>query len=233
MKPVQKVSIIDQVVDSIKNSITSGELAVGARLPSELNLCETLSVSRSTVREAFRVLQTLGYVELKRGRGAFVRDNEPHDYETIRNWFKSSASRVEDFTQVRGALESLAIKMAVHRAKDSEIRKLEAINNLFIQAVEDHNVSELARLDEEFHSQIISMTDNSLLISVNNLVAAEFRKYRVMSFSVKANALSAVEPHKHIVDALKRRDEVDGVNQLMHHLRLVVTDMRAVINEEA
>ncbi|MGH0054243.1 MAG: FadR/GntR family transcriptional regulator [Sphaerochaetaceae bacterium] len=232
MKPVQKMPIIDQVVDSIKNSITSGEIPVGARLPSELSLCETLSVSRSTIREAFKVLQTMGYVELKRGIGAFVRDNEPHDYETIRNWFKSSASKVEDFTQVRGALESLAIKMAVQRAKDIDIQKLEAINQKFIQAVEDHNVSELARLDEEFHSQIIAMTDNSLLISINNLVAAEFKKYRVMSFSVKANAVSAVKPHQRIVEALKKRDEVEGVNQLMHHLKLVVTDMNAVIGEE-
>ena len=92
MKPVKKLSVIDQVVNSIQDLISSKGLTVGSRLPSELALCETLSVSRSTVREAYKILQTMGYVELKRGKGAFVRNTGPHDYESIKNWFMASAS---------------------------------------------------------------------------------------------------------------------------------------------
>jgi len=231
MQAVNKVSIIDQVVDTIKSSITSGEISVGARLPSELSLCDTLSVSRSTIREAFKVLQTMGYVELRRGKGAYVRDNDPHDFNTIRSWFKSIAPKLEDFTEVRGALETLAIRMAIQRCQDDEVKKLEETNFAFIQAVEEHNVSELARLDEQFHSQIVAMTKNSLLVSLNDIVAAEFKKYRVMSFSVKANAESAMVPHLKILEAIKKRDAIEGVKQVTNHLRLVVVDMKAVIGE--
>ncbi|PKL11739.1 MAG: FadR family transcriptional regulator, partial [Spirochaetae bacterium HGW-Spirochaetae-8] len=70
MIPVQKVPITDQVVDKIKTSIIEGTFEESRKLPSEQSLCESLNVSRSTLREAFRVLQTKGFVELKPGRGA-------------------------------------------------------------------------------------------------------------------------------------------------------------------
>lgn len=231
MLPINRVSVIDQVVDSLVASVTSGEFATGDKLPSELSLCETLSVSRSTIREALRVLQTMGYVELKRGRGAFVLDNEPHDFETIRNWFKASEAKVEEFAEARGALESLAIKKAIRRVTEKEIEELEKIDNDFRVAVKSHNVAELARLDEVFHSRLFSIAGNTLLTSLNNLIASEFKKYRIMSFSVKANAKSALEAHARILGAIKNRDEQDGVNQIRNHLDLVVTDMQAIIGD--
>ncbi len=233
MKPVKKLSVIDQVVSSIQDLITSKGLSVGSRLPSELDLCETLSVSRSTVREAYKILQTMGYVELKRGKGAFVRAEEPHDYATIKNWLEASASTVEEYTEVRGALESLAIKMAIKNGSSDEIRVLEEINIRFTEACSKHNVAELVKLDEQFHSQIVLMTRNRLLISLNDLVSAEFKKYREMSLSLEKNAKSAVGPHQGIVEALKNRDVSKGIDAVLNHLHLVVTDMHAVIDDKS
>lgn len=233
MKPVKKLSVIDQVVNSIQDLISSKGLTVGSRLPSELALCETLSVSRSTVREAYKILQTMGYVELKRGKGAFVRNTGPHDYESIKNWFMASASTVEEFTEVRGALESLAIRMAIKNGSSEEIDGLETINKKFMTAFSTHDVAELVNLDELFHAQIISMTRNRLLISLNSLVSAEFKKYREMSLSLERNAKSAIGAHHNIVEAIKTRDESRGIAEVMHHLHLVVADMRAVIEDEA
>jgi GntR family transcriptional repressor for pyruvate dehydrogenase complex len=230
MNAAVRVPIIDQVVESIKESNIGGEIEVGAKLPAEHALCKTLAVSRSTVREAFRVLQTLGYVELKPGRGAFVRDTSSHDIDTIRNWFRESIPRLEDFTEVRGALELLAVRMAVRCCKDDEIRILEDLHAAFVKAVALGNVSEIARLDEEFHSRIFSMTRNTLLVNLNKLVAAEFKKYRVMSFSVEANCLSAVGPHGRILAAIKRRDADDGAARMAEHLNLIKSDMEMMVD---
>ena len=230
MKRVDKVSVIDQVIDSIKNSITGGEFSVGQKLPSELSLCESLSVSRSTIREAFRVLQVMGYVELKAGRGAFVRDSDPFDIVTVRNWFKESAPQLEDFTDVRDVLEVLAVKKAISRCSDKEVAVLEEINNAYKKAVDENNAADTARFDEEFHNQIFSMTKNSLLINLNRMVAVEFRKYRMMSFSMHENQISAVKPHNKIVAAFKRRDVEDGIAQMHNHLQLVIKDMDKILS---
>jgi GntR family transcriptional repressor for pyruvate dehydrogenase complex len=230
MKAVKKMPVIDQVVENIKESITGGELSIGAKLPSELSLCGTLSVGRSTIREALRVLQTLGYVELKPGRGAFVRDTDPHDKETVRRWFKESAPKLEDVIEVRKSLELLAVKKAVENCTQAGIKELFTIQNSFVRAVDAFNVSDMSQLDEDFHKQIFSMSKNTLLMNLYNIVAVELKKYRVMSFSIKENGLNAIKPHRKIAEAIRNRDTTDAVSQMGKHLKLVISDMEKIIN---
>jgi GntR family transcriptional repressor for pyruvate dehydrogenase complex len=230
MKAVKKMPVIDQVVENIRESITGGELSVGTKLPSELSLCGALSVSRSTIREALRVLQTLGYVELKPGRGAFVRDTDPHDKETVRRWFKESAPKLEDLTEVRGALELLAVRKAVENCTKAGIKELFAIHASFIRAVDDFNVADIGKYDEAFHKQIFLMSNNTLLINLHNIVAVELQKYRVMSFSLKENGISAIKPHQKIAEAIRNRDAADAVSQMGKHLKLVISDMEKIIS---
>jgi GntR family transcriptional repressor for pyruvate dehydrogenase complex len=229
MKAITKTPIINQVVDTIKESIISGEFNLGSKLPSELSLCETLSVSRSTIREAFKVLQTLGYVELKPGRGAFVSDVHPHDINAVRLWFKESAPRVEDFTEIREAIEPLAIKKAIEHCDDADLPVLENLNKAFKRAARKQDVAEMAKLDESFHGKIFSMTNNSILMKFNDIIAAEYKKYRLMAFEVPGNGLSALGCHTKIVEAIKRRDVADGLVQMANHLKLVITDMEKII----
>jgi GntR family transcriptional repressor for pyruvate dehydrogenase complex len=203
---------------------------VGAKLPSELSLCGTLSVSRSTIREALRVLQTLGYVELKPGQGAFVRDTDPHDKETIRRWFKESAPKLEDLIEVRVSLEILAVRKAVENCSRAGVKKLFAIHASFVRAVDAFNVSDISQYDEAFHKQIFSMSNNTLLINLYNIVAVELQKYRVMSFSLKENGLNAIKPHRKIAEAIRNRDAADAVSQMGKHLKLVISDMEKIIN---
>ena len=225
MKRIVKKPVIDQVIDSIKNSIIGGEFKVGKKLPSELSLCESLNVSRSTIREAFRVLHTMGYIELKAGKGAFVRDSDPHDVAAVRNWFRESAPQLEDFTVVREAIEVLAVKIAINHCSEKEVSVLEDINNAYKKAVDENSATDTAKYDEEFHNQIFLMTKNTLLINLNRLVAVEFRKYRVMSFSMHEHQLSAVEPHNRILDAVKRRDVNDGIAYMQNHLRDIISQI--------
>jgi GntR family transcriptional repressor for pyruvate dehydrogenase complex len=161
-----------------------------------------------------------------------VCDTDPRDIDSVRKWFKESVVKLEDFTEVRGVLEVLAVRMAIERCTDDEIQKLEEINRAYIEAVQDNSVSGTTQADEEFHGQIIAMTRNGLLINLNKLVAAEFKKYRMMSFSIEANRWSAVDPHAKIMMAIKRRDATDGVTQMRYHLNLIKTDMEKIVDAQ-
>jgi len=86
--PVKKMPITEQVVEKIMTSIVAGTYKEGDKLPTEQALCQELNVGRSTVREAFRVLQTMGYVELKPGKGAYVYSRTGNDSVDVRSWFK-------------------------------------------------------------------------------------------------------------------------------------------------
>ncbi len=231
MDPVRKMPITDQVVEKIRNSIIEGEFEEGNKLPSEQALCLSLRVSRSTVREAFRVLQTMGYVELKPGRGAFVLSATPDKSVDVRDWFKVNAPKLIDFIEVRKAIESLAIRIAVERSSEEEFEKLEDINDHFMKAVYADEVKSMAFLDEEFHRIIVDMSHNSLLININGIVAQAFKKYRSISFQVRKNALNAIAPHLEILDSLKQKDAPRAEKSIENHLTMALKDMEDVISE--
>ena len=71
MKEITRVPIVQQVVNNMKEYIMSGQIDVGQKLPTEKEWCEKMGVGRGTVREAFRILEAKGLIEIKPGRGAF------------------------------------------------------------------------------------------------------------------------------------------------------------------
>lgn len=230
MEPVRKMPITDQVVNKIRESIIDGTFEEGAKLPSEQALCASLRVSRSTVREAFRVLQTMGFVELKPGRGAFVLSAAGDASVDVRDWFRVNAPKLTEFIEVRKAIETLAIKIAVERSTTEEFDKLHAINEEFVDAVTQNDPKSMAYLDESFHREIVDMSHNSLLVNINGLVAQAFKKYRSISFQVRKNALNAIEPHREILAALQSRDPERAVRSIENHLTMAREDMEAVIS---
>lgn len=231
MQAVKKMPIIDQVVNNIKQSITDGDFVVNQKLPSELSLCKILGVSRSTVREAFRILQAEGFVDVKAGRGAFVKDCNPKDFDAIRLWFQSSAPELKDFFEVRCAIEGLACREAALRGSAEQIANLEMTFDLFVKAVETGDVVERARLDELFHTIIVEMTLNPLLTKIHGLIAMEFKKYRSISFAIDFNARNAVEPHYKILEALKQRNGIVAEEEMIAHLDRAIVDMDRMVNE--
>lgn len=75
MEPISRVPIVQQVEERIRELIQEEQYQPGKKLPPEMELCQRLGVGRGTVREAFRLLQAKGVVEIKPGRGAFVAEN--------------------------------------------------------------------------------------------------------------------------------------------------------------
>jgi GntR family transcriptional repressor for pyruvate dehydrogenase complex len=231
MVPVQKMPITEQVISRLKASIACGDYQEGKKLPSEQSLCLELKVGRSTLREAFRVLQTMGYIELKPGRGAFVQSTTGNEIVNARDWFRENAPQLKDFIEVREAIESLAIRIAIERGTEEEYSRIEEINEGFLLSVGMNDIPGMARLDEAFHEAIVNMTHNYLLMNINNLVSKEFRKYRSISFGVHANAESASDSHQKIVAALKARDERLAIESVVYHLNRVISDMESIISE--
>ncbi len=216
-------------MDSIKESILEGKYPIGSKLPTEVKLCEMLNVSRSTVREAMRSLQAEGFVELIAGKGAFVLDNQGHNYDTIRTWFIESAPNLKDSTEVREALETLQVTKAIKRGTKEELEELKAIHTLFIEENKSNNVSALAALDEQFHTQICSMAHNALLSKINLLTAHDLRKYRYMSISVKENSDNTIREHALIIQAIEEGDGHKASAYMLAHLGSSLADINKVL----
>jgi GntR family transcriptional repressor for pyruvate dehydrogenase complex len=194
-------------------------------LPTEQELCGSLSVGRSTVREALRVLQAVGLVELRAGRGAFVASTNGSDQESISAWFAQNRPELRDVMELREAIEPVSVRLAVERRGSSDLKRLRAIHERFQLAADEMNVSELALLDEEFHTAIVEAADNALLTRINRLIANELRAYRVRALATRDRVTHALQPHEEILSAIERQDAGAAVESMTHHLEISIADI--------
>ena len=128
MESVKRMPIVQQVVDKLKEYLFSGEIAVGDKLPVEKELCEQLGVGRGTVREAFRILEATGYVELRPGKGAFAARTSEIELGDVMQWFTEHEVETKDFLEVRMAIEPLSVRLAIERCSDEDVAQLEHIH---------------------------------------------------------------------------------------------------------
>ncbi|MFA5658616.1 MAG: FadR/GntR family transcriptional regulator, partial [Oscillospiraceae bacterium] len=215
-----------QVVDNLKQYIISGDLSVGDKLPSEASLCEKLSVGRGTIREAMRILQAKGFVEIKAGRGAFVFRTEEFDKNDIIAWFAENEIEVIDLLEVRAAIEPLAVKLAIQRSTSKDVEKLKQILADTDEAVERNDVPAIAELDEKFHSFIVKCSRNKLLISINSQIVHYLKAFREKTFFIPSNAKNLLIPHGKIVSAFVEKDENAGSQYMIEHLEWVRKDLK-------
>lgn len=228
---IEKISITDEVVKRIRDLVNSGEYTVGEKLPTEMDLREQLGVGRSTIREAFRVLQALGIIELRSGRGAFVKGKNDNTYETIKEWFVEKEAELSELMEVRMAIEPIAVKLAIQRGSAAQIDQLRDIHDAFRKAVERLDAIDLATLDESFHTTIIEASNNNLLKKIGRLMADAFVEYRARSFAVQENMTHALEPHEKILSAILKKNEKEAILAVQKHLDVSLEDMSKVVNK--
>ncbi|MBR5152481.1 MAG: FadR family transcriptional regulator [Clostridia bacterium] len=226
MKEIQRVSVTDAVAESIKNIICTGEFPIGAKLPTETKLCEELKVSRTSVREAFRLLQAQGYVEILPGRGAFVADfltgNQMH-------WFQIDDAKYKDYMEVRIAIENLAVRLAVERSDDVQIAELESVHRSFLAASALHDVAKMVILDERFHSLIIEYSQNPLLSKINHDLLDVFRPYRRANFSDQVDYKHADTAHEKILQCFQKHDPELAETCMKEHLSITAEDFDRLV----
>jgi len=161
--------VADQIVDDLRERILSGELPNGARLPAERELAEQYGVSGATIREAVRVLATIGLVDVRHGAGSFVTA-EP---DTMIGMSIASVVRLEgvgarEVLGLLGALNRHAAQEAARHATDEEIASLRAAAEKL--AV----INDIDRATEDlraFMRRMSEISHNALLVPLCRLLA--------------------------------------------------------------
>ena len=184
-----------------------------------MELCQQLGVGRGTVREAFRLLQAKGYVEIKPGRGAFVSQRPFAEDLGAVEWLIQNEQGLRDAIEVRRALEPMAARRMAVQGEDSSIL-----------ALEEGDSARIAQLDEAFHSAIVEGSGNYLLISINQQVNLGMKTFRSKTFQVARNIRNAVEPHTRIMEAIQARDGAGAEREMRAHLDKVEEDLLENVN---
>ena len=230
IQKIKRITLTDQIVNQLQQLIDSKEFKVGEKLPSEGELCKLFGASRSTIREALRVLSATGLVEIRSGVGAFVSSPQETSFLTVQKWFADKEIELEELIELRVAIETLAVKLTIQKAGDDSIQLIKDINKEFQAACEiPNNKIHLATLDDSFHSAIVEASGNRLLIKIGKLVSEQMIDFRLRSFSIAENVDHAKMAHKRIIEAICTRDVTLGMNTMASHLELTKEDMKQVI----
>ena len=178
MEPISRVPIVQQVEERIRELIQEEQYQPGKKLPPEMELCQRLGVGRGTVREAFRLLQAKGVVEIKPGRGAFVAENPAERDIGAIDWLVENERELRDSIEIRTALEPMAARRMAERCNTEDIRRLENIHRSFLSAIQEGDAAMIGRLDEQFHSAIVESSGNALMIEINSHVCQGMQTFQ-------------------------------------------------------
>ena len=229
MEPIVRVPIVSQVEERIRELIDSKKYTEGMKLPTENELCQSMNVGRGTVREALRLLQAKGMVEIKPGRGAFVASKQAVDINPV-VWLVQNEKELRDAIEVRNALEPVAARKMAETASEAALRRLKKIHADFLAAVKAGDTVQIAELDELFHGWIVRESGNQLLNEINVHLIQGMHTFRSKTFTVPENVRNAVEPHTRILNAITGRDGNAAEQEMRKHLKMVNEDLSSSIN---
>jgi len=212
--------ISETIVDQIRQLMRQGQLRPGDRLPAERDLCERFGVSRVTVREALRMLESSGLVEIRVGArgGAFVTvPTSEHVGDGLADMLSLSALTAADVTEVRLILEVGIVPLVCARATEEDLTALEDICDRSREAIQ--NGTYTMALSAEFHAQVAASTHNPAL----SMLVDSFRGPIRMSLeSAKATApemgVLGTDEHERFTRAVRRRDAEVASTIMREHL---------------
>ncbi|HWC78661.1 MAG TPA: FadR/GntR family transcriptional regulator [Pseudonocardiaceae bacterium] len=210
----------EAIVEQIRTLIRTNQLRPGDRLPSERELCERMGVSRVTVREALRVLEAGGLVEIRVGArgGAFVTTPTSDRIGAgLADLINLAPITALDVTEARLVFELGIIPTVVERATDADIEELRALTAGHIEALKRGKYT--MAMSAEFHNRVGACTHNGAI----EMLVSSFHGPLLMSLREAAVAeplmgQRGVYEHRQFVEAVAERDADKAMEIMRKHI---------------
>lgn len=221
---VRQPRLSDQVAQKLREFIDDGRMRPGDALPSERELCEHFSVSRTVIREAVKTLTAKGLVTAVPGSGLIVGTTTIEDVAEIFDlYFRGEPSlRYLDLHDVRNTLEPTICALAATHASEDDIAGLQELCGELEQLTESDLVS-ASRNDAMFHRRIAVASQNSYFVILLDALGRSLLDTRVATFSMEPRRLTTVAAaHRKIADAIAAHDSDAAAEAMREHLGEVV-----------
>ena len=222
LKPIPRRSSVDQVVERIRDVITEQKLAAGERLPGELELVEQLQVSRPVLREALARLQSMGLVDIQRGRGTFVgnRTSLANCVRLLRSAVTISPQELRSYAELRTAMEVQAARQAAELATDDDVAELAAL----LKQLDDEDLpyAEALELDFAFHRKLIDIAGNSLMQNMIEVIYEFVLTQMVRTTPSQRENVLGRKLHKAILRAVREHNPDAAADAMQQHMQAVL-----------
>jgi GntR family transcriptional regulator, transcriptional repressor for pyruvate dehydrogenase complex len=221
----------DGVARQIEGWVRGERFGPGSRLPSERELAVRIGASRNVVREALRILETRGVVEVRHGIGTFTINN-PADTQP---WFpvkldlRAEQLSVSEILVARRAIECAVVTVATRACDTFDLEELHRLVDVAARAVEAGDRARFVEADLGFHEALGTCTHNSILRQVQLEIIRATRAVQGNTPEAKDAMQAAVRFHREIAEACAKGDEEAARAIMLLHLIGPQTDVNKYI----
>lgn len=219
-KKIAPVRLYESVIEQIMGLIKTNELKPGDKLLPERELAEKLSISRGSLREAFRVLESRGLIKSKPGGGRFIREIRKNGYNSTENIILSlKKSSILELLEAREMFEIKIVELAAQRATTEDIEIIEKALNKMIE--EELRNDEKIQSDTEFHLAIARASHNFVFTNIMQLHLDLLHETRSRTWQISGRKKEQYQEHRAIFQAIKEHNSKKAGEAILEHLRNV------------
>ena len=205
-KPGQNLTY--SIVQELGASIVSGAYSPDNKFPIEAELCEKFRASRSVLREAVKMLAAKGLVGARPRQGTWVEPESNWNFldPDVLEWLlerKLDIELLEEFTEIRLAIEPMAASLAAERASNSDLLLIQ--NSLARMQAAENGDDDPHESDTAFHVAILIASRNRLIGQLQELIGTALRFSIRLTNRFKGVSYASVEDHKAVADAIANR----------------------------
>lgn len=234
--PIRRVRLHDQVVKQVALRIMRGDAAAAdIDLRTEAALCNELNVSRTVLREAIKVLEAKGMVEVRPKKGLRVRPRSEWNVidPDILAWQSELATDerfIRNLIEVRRIIEPAAAELAALRASEAEIAVMDEYFSLMTRTYDD--TPAFISADMQFHDAIFAACHNDLLERFSSTIGNALRLSRVITTRRPGSSAASLKLHSAVADAIRRKDAPGARAAMEYLLSQTALDIEAVLHSE-
>ena len=218
--PIKSTRIYQEIVRQVKSMIAEGRLKSGDQLPPERDLAEKFVVSRTSVREALRALESLGLVEIRPGEGTFVREVSVESLiEPLALVMLSQREAISELFEARRMIEPALAALAARRATPEDVQEMDRI--LEAQAKEVAAGRTGLEQDAQFHAAVGAAAHNRAITRIAHAVMDLLRQSREDSLNRPGRPDRSHNDHRRLLAAIRARDESAARQAMIDHLEAV------------
>jgi GntR family transcriptional repressor for pyruvate dehydrogenase complex len=217
--PVRPKRLSDNAIEQIVTLVRDGKLPAGAKLPAERQLMNMLSVSRTSLREAIRTLETMGVLRVVPGRGTYVREDGVSSYaEDWYAWLMGHRLEVVQILEMHEALEVKVAELAATRVTPEQVAALEQELEVMRRAAVDEDEHEaLVRADAAFHRIVREASGNEVIARLLGDLEGSVDSARHALMSLPSRVQRVIPDHEAILAGIRAGDaEIASACTLAH-----------------
>lgn len=215
---LNRASLAERVSALLRDYIDSSDLQIGDRLESENLLCNRFQVSRTTIREALRLLQAIDYVKIETNKGAYVADKNRGEMSALNSWFLTNEAKLDQIYEIRRIIEPEIAALAAEKGSEKEKIVMMGTLAIFEEQIKADNLAGCTTYDEYFHNAIAQATHNDILVEIMKMLSIPLRSFRSHTFTLPSVKITAVQAHTRIAEAILSGDVDAARNAMRAHI---------------